>query len=100
MAIKFFWIFIGSFLVCSVLLVTLVKQFSADFGDNTKKPVLFSSLTSVGSSGIAYLATVIDKHLFVVYWFLVGVFLLVKTCTGINKLARFREVLTAKHSGY
>lgn len=76
MAIKFFWIFIGSFLACSVLLVTVVKNFSQDFGGNTKKPVIFSGLSSILASGGAYLATIIDKHLFTVYWFLAGIFLL------------------------
>ena len=76
MAIKFFYIIFGSFLACSVLLVTIVKHYSQGFGDNTKKPVFFSSISSLLASGGAYLATVVDKHLFPVYWFLAGVFLL------------------------
>jgi hypothetical protein len=76
MAIRFFWMYIGSFLACAVVLVMTVKQFSPDFGGNAKKPVIFSGLSAILASGAAYLATVIDKHLFVVFWFLTGIFLL------------------------
>ena len=76
MALKYFWILIGSSLACSVMLFFLVKRFAQGFAANTKKPLLFGSFSAAGASGGAYLTTLIDEHMFTVYWLFSAVFLL------------------------
>lgn len=76
MLLKYFWIFIGSSFACSVALVFLVKNFAQGFAANAKRPILFGSFSAAGASGGAYLATLIDEHMFTVYWIFSGIFLL------------------------
>ncbi len=76
MAIKFFWMYIGSFFACSIALVFLVKSLSAGFAGNTKRPLILGSLSAIVGSGAAYFATKISDHLFTVYWILAAIFLL------------------------
>lgn len=66
----------GGSLACSVMLVFVVKSFAQGFAMNAKKPILFGSFSAAGASGGAYLATLIDKHMFTVYWIFSAVFLL------------------------
>ena len=76
MAIKFFWMYIGGFFACSMALFFVVKSFSAGFAGESKKPLIFGSLSALVSSGAGYLATTISDHLFTVYWILVAIFFL------------------------
>lgn len=76
MALKYFCIFLGSFLACSVTLVFLVKNFARGFEANSKKPIIFGSFCAAGASGGAHLATLLDEHMFTVYWVFAAVFLL------------------------
>lgn len=76
MIIKFFWVYIGSIMAFSIVLVMLAKHFSQGFAGNGKKPIVFGSLSAVVASGVAYLSTLVSDHLFAVYWVLAGVFLL------------------------
>ena len=77
MALKFFFIFIGSFLACSIVLVAIVKQFAEGFSISGKKPIVFGSLSSIIISGAAYLSTYFnDDNLFAIFWFFTGIFLI------------------------
>lgn len=76
MALKYFWILLGGSLACSVSLFFLVKQFARGVAMNAKKPALFGSFTAAGASGGAYLSTLIDEHMFTVYWVFAAIFLL------------------------
>ena len=76
MALKYFFIFIGGSFAGSVILFFLVKNFAQGFAMNAKKPMLFGSFAATGASGVAYLATLIDEHMFTVYWIFSGIFLL------------------------
>ncbi len=87
MALKFFWMFVGSFFACSMVLMVLVKNFSEGFAKKAKQPVIYGSLSSVLISGGAYLSTLITDNLFTVYWILCGIFLLF----GIFHVAFFHK---------
>ncbi len=76
MLLKYFWIFFGSFLAISVVLMFMVKNFAEGFGAGGKKPIVLGGLSSAGISGGGYLATMISDHLFTVFWFLAALFLL------------------------
>ena len=76
MALKFFCIYIGSFLAFSVVLVAIAKQFAGDLSADGKKPVVLGSLSSILISGGAFLSTLFTDYLFSVFWFFAGIFLL------------------------
>ena len=76
MLLKYFWIYIGSFFVVGMALLFMVKNFAEGFGASGKRPILLGSISTVGISGGAYLTTLISDHLFTVFWFLTGIFLL------------------------
>ncbi len=76
MALKYFYMLMGGSLACSITLFFVVKHFARGFAANAKKPILFGSFSAAGASGVAFLATWIDEHLFTVYWIFSGVFLL------------------------
>ena len=75
MLIKYFWMYIGSFFACGVALLFMVKNFAEGFG-GSKKPVVLGSVSAVGFSGGACLATYISDHLFTVFWIFAAIFLL------------------------
>ncbi|MEO6231111.1 MAG: TssN family type VI secretion system protein [Ferruginibacter sp.] len=76
MAIKFFLIYIGSFLVCSIAFISIAKKFTEGLSIGGKKPVISGGLTSLGVSAVAWLSTYITDHLFTVFWFLAAIFLM------------------------
>ena len=75
MAIKFFWMYVGSLLALSIVLLVLVKQFAQAFESSGKKPIIYGTFSSVIASVAAYFSTVITNHLFTVFWFFSAIFL-------------------------
>jgi hypothetical protein len=75
MATKFFLVYLGSLLACSIVLFTLVKQFAAEFAAGGKKPVLYGGFSSIVASLAAYGATYVTNNLFTVFWIFTGIFL-------------------------
>ena len=76
MAIKIFLIYIGGFLACSIVFVTIAKKFAEGFAAGGKKPIFSGGFTSLVASGAAWLATYVSSHLFTIYWILAGIFML------------------------
>ncbi len=76
MAIKFFLGYIGVFLVFAIALLVLVKPFSEGFAAGGKKPTVYSIVSSIIVSLIAYISRFVTDHTFTVYWIISGVFLL------------------------
>ncbi len=76
MAIKFFLLYIGSLLACSIILLNIVKQFAEGFAGSGKKPVIYGTFSSVVASVAAYGCTYASDHLFIVFWLLSALFLL------------------------
>ncbi len=76
MAIKFFLMYIGGLLACSIVFLTIVKQFAEGFAASGKKPVIYGSLSAVIASLAAYGSTLFTKHLFTLFWIFGGIFLL------------------------
>jgi len=76
MAIKIFFLYIGSLLACSILLLNIVKQFAQGFAGSGKKPIIYGTFSSVIASAAAYGCTFVAGHLFTVFWLLSGLFLL------------------------
>lgn len=74
MAIKFFWMFIGSFMAGSIAMFMIAKRLATPFASAGSKPVISSLIFGVVLSGATYLATYISKHLFTVFWILAGLF--------------------------
>src|SRR3954447_11550457 len=72
---SFFLVYLGSLLVCSIVLFTLVKQFAGAFAAGGKKPILYGSFSSVIASLGAYGATYVTKNLFTVFWIFAVIFL-------------------------
>lgn len=75
MSIKFFWLYIGSLLACSVTLMVLVKKFSGDFAGSGNKPYWYGLLSSIIVSGVAFAATFASKNLFTVFWIFTAIFI-------------------------
>src|SRR3978361_487361 len=75
MVTKFFLVYAGALLVCSIVLLTIVKQFAEGFGGSGKKPIIYGSLSSVVASLAALASTYITDHLFTVFWIFAGIFL-------------------------
>lgn len=76
MAFKFFLVYLGSLLACSIFLFAIVKNFATGFSGSGKKPVVYGSLSSVIASLAAYGSTFVSNNLFTVFWVLFGLFLL------------------------
>jgi hypothetical protein len=76
MAIKFFLIYLGGVLACSITLFAVVKQFAGGFAAGGKKPVIYGSLSSIIASLAAYGSTYISENLFTIFWIFAGMFLL------------------------
>lgn len=87
MALKYFLIYIGGFLASSIVLVAIVKQFAEGFSAGGKKPLAAGGLSSILISGLAYLSVLITNHLFTVFWFFAGIFLIF----GIAHLVFFKK---------
>ena len=76
MVLKFFLLYVGSLLACSILLLNIVKQFAEGFAGSGKKPVIYGTFSAVIASLAAYGSTLVSEHLFSVFWLLSGIFLL------------------------
>src|SRR4051794_17051802 len=72
---SFFLVYLGSLLVCSIVLFTLVKQFAGAFSAGGKKPVLYGSFSSIIVSLGAFAAAHITNNLFTVFWVFTAIFL-------------------------
>jgi hypothetical protein len=76
MAFKFFLVYLGSLLACSIFLFAIVKKFANGFVGSGKKPVVYGTFSSVVASLAAYGSTFVSENLFIVFWVLAGLFLL------------------------
>jgi len=76
MAIKFFLMYAGTLLACSIVLLTVVKQFAAGFIGSGKKPIIYGTFSSVLASLGVYASTYITDNLFTVFWAFAALFLL------------------------
>ena len=76
MALKFFLMYVGSFLGLSIIFMSMIKPLSASFGNQGKKPILFNIISSIIAAVAAFATTYISKDLFTIFWTLSAVFLL------------------------
>jgi hypothetical protein len=76
MALKFFLGYIGVFLAFAITLLVLVKPLSPAFASSGKKPTLYSIVSSIIVSLIAFTSGFVTTHTFTVYWIIAGIFLL------------------------
>ena len=80
-------IYIGGFLACSIVFITIAKTIIAEFAGAGKKPIVSGGSTSLLGSGAAWLTTYISSHLFTIYWILAGIF----TLLGIFHILIFEK---------
>ncbi len=73
MAIKFFLIYIGSFLVGSVAMLVVVKQVVSGFTGS--RPIVYGVISSAITSLLGYATFLVIDNLFIIYWILAGIFL-------------------------
>lgn len=76
MVLKAFLICFAPFLAGSLVLVALIKQWSPGFSAQGKKPLLYGGLSSLVSSALAFAATFVSDHLFLVFWIMSAVYFL------------------------
>jgi len=75
MAIKSFWIYIGSFLAGAIALIAAVKKFAEGFARNGLKPAIFGIIASVVFGGLAFLSTFISFSHYTIFWIICITFL-------------------------
>lgn len=68
--------FIGSLLVCSIVLAVVVKNLAEGVAVSGKKPFIYGYLSAILTSVAAYLASFISTNPFEVYWFFGAIFFL------------------------
>lgn len=76
MVIKYFWIYFGVLLTCSIALAALVKPFAEGFAASGKKPFVYGALSSLLTSLVVFATNWINTNLFTVFWIMAAVFLL------------------------
>lgn len=76
MALKSFLIYFLPFLVGSFALFAVIKQYTTSFATQGKKPLMYGSLGSLLSSGMAFGATYVSENLFIVFWVMAAVYFL------------------------
>ena len=76
MANQVFFGFIGSLLVCSVILAVVVKNLAEGVAVSGKKLFVYGSVSAILASIVAYFASFISEHAFEIYWFFGGIFFL------------------------
>ena len=59
MAIKYFWIYIGSFFAGAFILFAAVKKFAKAFAGKGLKPVLYGVLAAIVFGGLSFLSTLL-----------------------------------------
>lgn len=74
--IKFFLVYIGVFLAFAITLLVLVKPFSEGIAAGGKKPTIYSIVSSIIVSLIAYVSRFVIDNTFTTYWIIAGIFLL------------------------
>ncbi|MEP7108442.1 MAG: TssN family type VI secretion system protein [Ferruginibacter sp.] len=77
MALKFFFIYVLSFLAGSIAMVAFVKKFAEGFSTEGKKPILFGGLSAVMASGTAFLVSFLEENAYSVFWILTAIFLII-----------------------
>ncbi|HRI21124.1 MAG TPA: TssN family type VI secretion system protein [Panacibacter sp.] len=73
--VKYFWMYFGVLLTCSIALAVMVKPFAESFAASGKKPFVYGGFSSVIASLVAYCTKWVSDNLFTVFWFLAGIFL-------------------------
>jgi hypothetical protein len=76
MALKSFILYFAPFLIGSIAIFAIIKQFAASFNALGKRPLFYGGISSVFSSAIAFGATYITNNLFLVFWIISGVYFL------------------------
>ncbi len=75
MALKTFILYFAPFMAGAFMLVAVVRQFAANFANKGKRPLWYGVVSSLISSGIAFLATFITGSLFSLFWIMAGIYL-------------------------
>jgi hypothetical protein len=74
--IKFFLIYLGVFFALAVTLLVLVKPLSESMATSGKKPTVYSIVSAIIVSLIAYTSRFVTDYTFATYWIISGIFLL------------------------
>ena len=91
MVLKFFLIYLGALLTCSMLLWTLIKQFAAAFAAQGIKPMIYGLVLAVLSGGALFGITYATDELFTVFWLFSLVFLVAGTIHMLLMHKRFYD---------
>ena len=76
MALKFFLGYIGVFLAFAITLLVLVKPLSEGMAAGGKKPTIYSVISAIIVSLVAYISRFVIDYTFATYWIISGIFLL------------------------
>jgi hypothetical protein len=76
MLLKYFLMYLGVFLALSITLFAIAGKFSEGIAAGGKKPAVYGSFSAIIASVAAYGITLVSEHLFAIYWFLSGLYLL------------------------
>ncbi len=75
MAIKYFWIYIGSFFAGAFVLFASVQRFAKAFVGKGLKPVLYGILAALVFGGLSFLSTMVPANEYIIFWIAALVFL-------------------------
>ena len=75
MAVKYFWIYIGSFFAGAFVLFVAVKKFAKAFAGQGLKPVLYGVLAALVFGALAFLSTLVPTNEYIIFWLAALVFL-------------------------
>ena len=87
MAIKYFWIYIGSFFAGAFVLFASVQKFAKAFAGKGLKPVLYGILAATVFGGLSFLSTLAPFNEYIIFWLAALVFL----AFGIFHILVFHE---------
>jgi hypothetical protein len=76
MALKTFLIYFAPFLVGSVAIFAVTRQFSVGLSAKEKSPFLYGVIAAVLAAGLAFLITYLTSDLFTLFWVFSAIFLL------------------------
>lgn len=76
MALNFFLGYIGVFLAFAIALLVLVKPFSEGIASGGSRPTIYSIVSSIIISLVAYVSKFVINNTFTTYWIIAGIFLL------------------------
>lgn len=74
MAVKYFWIYIGSFFAGAFVLFASVQKFTKAFAGKGLKPVLYGIAAAVIFGGLSFLSTLTPFNDYIVFWLVALVF--------------------------